>query len=103
MPHPIIASRQVQVADACRRNGVTRLEVFGSAARGDFDEARSDIDFLVEFGRDPRVSPLDTYFGLKDDLEAIFGRSVDLVSAGSVRNPYILASIERDRQLVYPT
>lgn len=101
MPHPIIASRQVQVAEACRRNSVTRLEVFGSAARGDFDEARSDIDFLVEFDKDPRVSPLDTYFGLKDDLEAIFGRSVDLVSAGSVRNPYIQASIERDRQVVY--
>ncbi len=89
------------MAALCRRRGVTRLEVFGSAARDDFDEARSDIDFLVKLPDDPKTSPLDAYFGLKDDLEALFGRNVDLVSVGSVRNPYIKASIERDRRLVF--
>ena len=78
-----------------------RLEVFGSAARGDFDESRSDIDFLVEFDDDPRRPVLRTYFGLKDALEDLFGRSVDLVSLDAVENPYVLASIERSRQLVY--
>lgn len=48
-----------------------------------------------------RVSPLDAYFGLKDALEAMFGRPVDLVSMGSVVNPYVKAAIDRDRQLVY--
>lgn len=42
----------------------------GSAARSDFDEAHSDIDFLVEFGSQPELGTLQTYFGLKDALEA---------------------------------
>lgn len=99
--HPIIESKRQAVADLCRRSGVKRLEVFGSAARNDFDETRSDIDFLVELGVDPQVSPLDAYFALKDSLEALFGRSVDLVSFGAIRNPYVAATIERDRQLVF--
>jgi hypothetical protein len=100
--HPIIESSRQKLADLCRQRGVRRLEVFGSAARADFDEARSDIDFLVDLGADTAdISPLDAYFGLKDDLESLFGRPVDLVSIGSVRNPYVSASIERDRRLLY--
>ena len=99
--HPIIESKRQAVAELCRRSGVTRLEVFGSAARDDFDESRSDIDFLVELPFNPQASPLDDYFGLKDELEAMFGRPVDLVSIGSVSNPYVRASIDRDRQLIY--
>jgi predicted nucleotidyltransferase len=99
--NPIVASKRVQVAELCRRSRVRRLELFGSAARDDFDEAHSDIDFLVELDNDPQVSPLDAYFGLKDALETMFGRPVDLVSVGSVVNPYVMAAIERDRQLVY--
>ncbi|MFO1292863.1 MAG: nucleotidyltransferase domain-containing protein [Rubrivivax sp.] len=99
--HPFVESKRSEVAELCRRSGVRRLEVFGSAARGDFDAARSDIDFLVELEDDPRVSPLDAYFELKDALEAVFGRPVDLVTAASVRNPYVKAGIERDRELLY--
>lgn len=100
--HPLIESRRAELAELCRRFGVRRLEVFGSAARAeDFDEARSDVDFLVELPDPKLVNPLDSYFGLKEALESTLGRSVDLVSFGSVRNPYVLASIERDRQLVY--
>lgn len=99
--NPIVESKRAQVAELCRRSRVRRLELFGSAARDDFDEAHSDIDFLVELDNDPKVSPLDAYFGLKDALEAMFGRPVDLVSMGSVVNPYVMATIERDRQLIY--
>jgi uncharacterized protein len=99
--HPLVESRKSEVAALCRGRGVRRLELFGSAARSDFDPSTSDLDFLVELGADPAVNPLDAYFGLKDELEALFHRPVDLVSVGSVRNPYVRASIERDRQLVY--
>lgn len=99
--NPVVESRRAQVAELCRQRRVKRLELFGSAARDDFDEARSDIDFLVELDDDPQVSPLDAYFGLKDALEAMFGRPVDLVSMGSIVNPYVMAAIERDRQVVY--
>ena len=99
--HAIVADKHQALADICRRAGVKRLEVFGSAARDDFDPSRSDIDFVVELATDPQRNPLNDYVELKDALEALFARPVDLVSAGSVRNPFVLASINRDRQLVF--
>lgn len=99
--HPIIESKRAELAAVCRPFGVRRLEVFGSAARNDFDEARSDIDFLVEFDASEKYPVLTTYFGLKDALQQLFHRPVDLVSMGAIENPFILASIERNRQLVY--
>ncbi len=99
--HPIVKSRLSEVAALCRHRGVKQLDLFGSATRDDFDISRSDLDFLVDLGDNPPFSPLDAYFGLKDELELLFGRPVDLVEAGAVRNPYVLASIERDRQAVY--
>jgi hypothetical protein len=90
------------IAALCWRYGVARLEVFGSAARGDdFDPARSDVDFLVAFARDATVAPLEQVFGLARELEAVLGRPVDLVEAGAVRNPYLRDAIERSRRLVY--
>jgi uncharacterized protein len=85
----------------CRRFHVRRLDLFGSAARGDFDPEHSDVDFIVEFDRDMRLHPFDAYFGLKEELEALFGRKVDLVELSAVRNPYLKASIERSRENVY--
>jgi len=100
--HAIVESKREELMALCRRLGVRRLEVIGSAARGDdFDESTSDIDFLVVLPDARTTSPLDSYFGLKDQLEALMGRQVDLVSEGSVRNPYVLAAINRDRQLVF--
>jgi uncharacterized protein len=99
--HPIIESHRQAVSELCKRSGVHRLELFGSAARDDFDEATSDIDLLVEFG-DRAASPgLAPYFDLKFALEEIFARSVDLVEIGTVRNPYVRAQIDRDRRLLY--
>jgi uncharacterized protein len=72
---------------AARMRGVRRLTVFGSAVTERFDPASSDVDLLVEFEPD-LDDPFDAYFGLKEDLEALFGREVDLVMSTAVRNPY---------------
>jgi len=86
----------------CRRFHVRRLDLFGSAARGDFDPRRSDIDFLVEFDRGhPDALSLKTFVGLKESLEDLFGRPVDLVEPGAMRNPYIKADIEGSREPVF--
>jgi hypothetical protein len=85
----------------CRRFHVRRLDIFGSAARGDFDPERSDIDFLVEFDRSTPQHPFDAYFGLREALEELLGRPVDLVEAGVVRNPYLRASIDGSREPVF--
>ena len=96
-----IAAHREELQSLCRRFHVRRLDLFGSAARGDFDSGPSDIDFIVEFDRAAPQHPFDAYFGFKDALEALFGRSVDLVEAGAVRNPYLKASIEESRENVY--
>jgi len=100
--HAAISSHLDELRRLCRRYGVARLEVFGSAARGgDFDPAASDADFLVEFGAANDLSPLDQFFGLARALEQLLGRRVDLVESGAVRNPFVLAEINRAREVVY--
>ncbi|HUD86487.1 MAG TPA: nucleotidyltransferase domain-containing protein [Xanthobacteraceae bacterium] len=97
-----IALHREELRQLCRRFHVRRLDLFGSAARDDFDPARSDLDFLVEF--DPSTSDalsLKTYFGLKESLETLFGRGVDLIEPAALRNPYVKASIERSRELLF--
>ena len=97
-----IRSHREELRVLCRRFHVRRLDLFGSAARGDFDHARSDVDFLVEFDRDhPQALSLKTYFGLKEAIEALLGRRVDLVEASAMRNPYLKASIERSREPLF--
>jgi predicted nucleotidyltransferase len=100
--HAEIAKRRQELIDLCRRFDVVRLEVFGSAGRGgDFDPARSDVDFLVEFEPGSRLPPLEQYFGLADALAEVLGRSVDLVEPSAIRNPFIRAAVDRSRELVY--
>jgi uncharacterized protein len=100
--HPLIQEKRAEIAALCRRYRVRHLEVFGSAARGDdFDPANSDADFLVEFEPQGDLPPLEEFFGFQADLSRLLERSVDLVEARAVRNPYVLASINRTRELVY--
>jgi predicted nucleotidyltransferase len=101
--HPAIAQHRTGINAICERYHISRLEVFGSAARADdFNPASSDADFLVEFA--PGTQPsLQTFFGVKADLEKLLGRDVDLIEPGAVRNPYVLASINRHREAVYAT
>jgi predicted nucleotidyltransferase len=99
--HPAIAQHRSGISAICQRYRIQRLEVFGSAARADdFDPASSDADFLVEFA--PGTQPgLNALFGAKADLEALLGRGVDLVEPSAVRNPYVLAGINSNREAVY--
>ena len=89
------------LADLCRHYGVERLEIFGSAATGTYDPLRSDLDFLVEFAPLPDGRYADAYFGLKEGLEALFGKPVDLVVASAIRNRYFLESVNQTRALLY--
>lgn len=98
---PLIESRQRELTALCRRYRVKSLELFGSAARGDFDPEHSDLDFLVAFEPLPVGERADAYFGLLESLEALFGRSVDLVVLRAVRNPCFLENIASSRMRLY--
>ncbi len=98
--HAAVAQHCEAIEELCRRYGVTRLDVFGSATTDNFDEERSDVDFLVEFDDAFPVNGLSQYFGFKEDLEALLGRSVDLVS-GRLENPFFRAAVAATREHVY--
>lgn len=100
--HPLIQAKQAEIVDLCRRYQVRSLAVFGSAARaGDFMSDSSDADFLIEFFPDSGLSPLRAYFGLRDALAKLLGRSVDLVDPASIQNPYFLKQVQQEREAVY--
>ena len=97
----LVSERAVEIAAICRRHHVKRLEVFGSAAVGDFDPESSDIDFLVDFGDAPRKPWYGNHFDLKADLEKLFERDVDLVDEKGIKNPYFRKSVNETREQVY--
>ena len=97
----LVENRVEEVRQICRRYGVERLDLFGSAAGEVFDDL-SDLDFVVSFGRRDPPALFDRYFGLKEDLEALFGRRVDLVMEGAIgRNPYFAKSVAETRIPLY--
>jgi predicted nucleotidyltransferase len=89
-----------EIGVLCRKYGIRKLELFGSAARDDFDVIRSDIDFFFEFD-DDIASLSDRFFGLMEDLERLLGCKVDLVSSRDVRNPYFLKIANQHRITLY--
>ncbi len=95
----LIESKKEELFDPCRRHGVKTLELFGSALSDRFDTEASDLDFLVEYG--PERESLRDYFDFKFALEDLFGRDVDLIDAGAIRNPYFLEAIAGERTRVY--
>ena len=98
----LIEKKRGELAELCHRYGVERLYLFGSAATGRFHPPSSDLDFIVEMaGRQPNAAYADRYLGFAEELERLFGRSVDLITEQSIRNPYFRREVEATRQLVY--
>src|SRR5215213_10529546 len=79
-----------------------RLDLFGSAAGDGFDPEASDLDFVVSFERRDPPELFDRYFGLKEDLEGLFGRGVDLVTEDALlKDPDFAESISGERVSLY--
>ena len=75
-----------------QKYGVTKSDLFGSYARGDFND-QSDVDVLVDV---PDGTSLFDIIYLKNDLEKVLGRKVDVVTYDSINKyvrPYIFQSI----------
>ncbi|MGA2424051.1 MAG: nucleotidyltransferase domain-containing protein [Terriglobales bacterium] len=99
--HRLIDEKREELERVCRRRRVHRIELFGSAAGPNFNSEDSDLDFLVTFQELDPDQYADTYFGLLEDLQALFQRPVDLVVASAIQNPYFRQTVESTRTLVY--
>jgi predicted nucleotidyltransferase len=83
----------------CGKWRIEELALFGSVLRDDFSAA-SDVDVLVTFSPDAQLSLLD-FVAMKEELQEILHRPVDLVSKGGLRNPFRRHEILTTRQIVY--
>ena len=97
----IIEDNEAQLIFLCKKYKVAELDVFGSAATGDFDPARSDIDFLVEFQKTVARDRFDNFFNLLNELKQLFGREIDLVEPGGMRNPYFIEMVNQTKRIFY--
>ncbi len=100
MSTPLLNLISAQSADLCRRYGVKRLGVFGSVARGE-DRGDSDIDFLAEFESPVPTGMVDRYFGFIEEASRRFGRPVQVLTPGMLRNPFLKRSLERDLRILH--
>lgn len=86
----------------CRQHRVKSLAVFGSILTDRFND-RSDVDLLVDFEpvNHDSFDYVTNYFSLRDALEKLFNRRVDLIEYGSNLNPLFRASVDKKKQLIY--
>lgn len=99
--HPDLAPHAAAIHALCRRLGIKRLELFGSAAAGGFEPGRSDYDFLIELDPTDTGSRAQRIIDLAEALEKVLGAPVDLVNPNYIRNPFFAAEVERTRTPVY--
>lgn len=95
-----LATHLAEIKQICQTYQVRRLEVFGSALSKSFN-AESDVDLIVEFKRDGYVGAFEQFMGLKEDLEALLDRPVDLIVNRSFRNTYFQREVEATKQVIY--
>lgn len=98
----IITAHQKELNELCKNYKVQSLYAFGSVLRQDFD-AKSDIDFLVNFQKMELLEYSDNYFDFLFALEKIFNRKIDLITEKSLKNPYFIKKLNKTKQLVYET
>ena len=96
----IIEQNTDRLTELCASHKVGQLYVFGSALNDRFNES-SDIDLLVQFNQVDLLEYFDNYMDFKEKLEALFGRSVDLIENQAIKNPIFRKVIDREKQLIY--
>lgn len=93
-----LESHREEIAAICARLGVRRLELFGSGTRS---ASPRDLDFLVDLGDRPPADYSRAYFALREQLEALFSRPVDLVTPPGLANPFFRQRVEQEKTLLY--
>jgi predicted nucleotidyltransferase len=84
----------------CQLHNVAKLYVFGSAVKGTFTTS-SDIDLVVDFKEINLTDYADNYFNLKEELELVLNRKVDLLEEQGIRNPFLRTQIDKEKELIY--
>lgn len=89
-----------EIAQLCKSNNVKSLFAFGSVIREDFNE-NSDIDLVVDFNENDPIKYTDLYFNLKNKLEEVLKRQVDLIEERAIRNKLFKQQLDQTKVLIY--
>ena len=96
----ILHQLQPNIAQLCKKHGVSQLYAFGSVLTPHFTKD-SDVDLLVDFNKEDISDYFTNYFDLKYALEALLGREVDLVENGAISNPVFRHNVDRTKSIIY--
>jgi predicted nucleotidyltransferase len=102
MIHPYLEERKVQLIDTCHQYGIKSLYAFGSVVRQDFSPL-SDVDFLVEYKQEENdpIRRFEIFLELKERMEMIVGRKVDILQEKDLTNPYLKHFILQEKEKIY--
>ena len=89
-----------RLTELCEQYNVKELYIFGSILTDKFNDL-SDIDMLIQFSQIDVLKYFDNYMDLKEALENLFQRDVDLIENQAIRNPIFRQVIEREKKIVY--
>jgi predicted nucleotidyltransferase len=96
----ILSNHIEQIKNACASNKVRTLFAFGSVTNDKFNED-SDVDLVVDIDETNPIEYSDKYFNLKEQLEVILNRQIDLLEHKSIRNPILKQEIDQTKILIY--
>ena len=100
-PLPLLLQAKLEpLRELCERYGVERLELFGSAARGEFDPAKSDLDFIVQMKGRREPGYARRFYEFAEAIETLYGCRVDLLTELMIKNPYFKAEVDKDRRVL---
>ncbi|MGV1012030.1 MAG: nucleotidyltransferase family protein [Flavobacterium sp.] len=98
-----ISAKNIEtIKTLCNSHQVRFLAAFGSVTRDDFNKD-SDIDFVVDFNESDPLLYSDLYFDLKDKLELLLNRTIDLVEDRALKNPYFKKELNHTKIILYGT
>lgn len=100
---PDVAERTAELSEFCKLYHVARLDLYGDAATADSLGEKDSLTFVVEFKPSARIIYADTYFGLLESMEQLFGQPVELAIYSAIKNPYFRQIVDDTRTNIYAT
>jgi predicted nucleotidyltransferase len=96
----VIGNHIEKLQQLCAAHNVDTMYLFGSALNSNFN-ANSDIDFLVKFKPIDLALYFENYIDFKESLKQLLGREVDVLEEQTLKNPVLINSINKNKELVY--
>ena len=96
----ISAKNLERIKSLCKEYKVKNFSVFGSVLTEKFSQS-SDIDFIVDFEEKDPLKYTDLYFQLKDKLQEIFKRQIDLIEERGIKNTIFRKEIDQSKVVIY--